>query len=105
MLAWGYNAFGQLGNGSATGSDTPVRVHLPPRATVVAVSAGGGFSLALTAAGRILTWGHNQFGQLGNGTMASSDTPVRVTIPAGLFASALAAGPTTRHSLAIVHRA
>ncbi len=105
VLAWGYNAFGQLGNGSTTGSDTPARVHLPPRTKVVAVSAGGGFSLALTAAGRILTWGHNQFGQLGNGTMASSDTPVRVSIPAGLFASALAAGPTTRHSLAIVHRA
>jgi alpha-tubulin suppressor-like RCC1 family protein len=105
VLAWGSNVFGQLGNGSTTGSDTPVRVKLPPRARVVAVSAGGGFSLALTPAGRILTWGHNQFGQLGNGTMVSSDTPVRVTIPAGLIASALAVGPTTRHSLTIVHRA
>jgi alpha-tubulin suppressor-like RCC1 family protein len=105
VLAWGYNAFGQLGNGSTTGSDTPVRVKLPPRANVVAVSAGGGFSLALTRAGHILAWGHNQFGQLGDGTMVSSDTPVRVAIPAGLVASALAAGPTTRHSLAIVHHA
>ncbi len=63
---------------------------------MVAVSAGGGFSFALTADGRSLTWGHNQFGQLGNGTMVSSHTPVRVTFPAGLFAIALAAGPTTR---------
>jgi hypothetical protein len=46
----------------------------------------------------------NAFGQLGNGTMISSDTPARVKIPAGLIASALAACPTTRHSLAIVHR-
>jgi hypothetical protein len=37
--------------------------------------------------------------------MTSSDTPVTVMIPAGLIASALAAGPTNQHSLAIVHRA
>ena len=72
---------------------------------MLAASAGGGFRLALTPAGRILAWGHNQFGQLGNGTMISTDTPVRVRIPAGLVASALAVGPTTRHNLAIVHRA
>ena len=42
------------------------------------------------------------FGQLGDGRMVSSDTPVRVRIPAGLVAVALAVGPTTRHSLAIV---
>jgi len=105
VLAWGSNAFGQLGNGTTTNSDIPVRVKLGAAAKVIAVSAGGGFSLALTQAGRILTWGHNQFGQLGNGTMISSHTPVRVTIPAGLIATALAAGPTTRHSLAIVRRA
>jgi alpha-tubulin suppressor-like RCC1 family protein len=69
------------------------------------VSAGGGFSLALTEANRILTCGHNQFGHLRNGTVVSSATPVRVRIPAGPFASALAGGPTTRHSLAIVYRA
>jgi hypothetical protein len=34
--------------------------------------------------------------------MISSDIPVVVTIPAGLLASALATGPTTTHSLAIV---
>jgi alpha-tubulin suppressor-like RCC1 family protein len=102
VLAWGSNAFGQLGNGTKTNSDIPVRVKLPAGARVLAVSAGGGFSLALTRAGRVLTWGHNQFGQLGNGTMISSDFPVVVTIPAGLVASALATGPTTRHSLAIV---
>ncbi len=104
VLAWGSNAFGQLGNGTRTNSDIPVRVRLPAGARVLAVSAGGGFSLALTRAGRVLTWGHNQFGQLGNGTMISSDIPVVVTIPAGLIASALATGPTTRHSLAIVQQ-
>lgn len=105
LLAWGSNAFGQLGNGTTASSDIPVRVKLGAGAKVIAVSAGGGFSLALTQAGRVLTWGHNQFGQLGNGTMISSDIPVMVAFPAGLVASALAAGPTTRHSLAIVHRA
>lgn len=102
VLAWGYNAFGQLGTGLADGSNVPVRVRLPAGVRVTQVSAGGGFSIALTAAGRLLAWGHNEFGQLGDGGTASSRLPVAVRLPAGMVATALAVGPTTRHSLAIV---
>lgn len=102
VLAWGDNAFGQLGNGRTRNSDLPVWARIPARARVTAVSAGGGFGLALTTAGRVLAWGHNVYGQLGNGTTRSSDLPVLVRLPGSLAAVALAAGPTTRHSLAIV---
>ena len=102
VLAWGYNAFGQLGTGVSHGSNIPVQVRLPGGVHVTQVSAGGGFSIALTSAGRILTWGHNEFGQLGDGSTASSRRPVAVLLPAGMVAIALAAGPTTRHNLAIV---
>jgi alpha-tubulin suppressor-like RCC1 family protein len=105
VLAWGLGSFGQLGDGSTASSDVPVYVHLPAGDKIIAVSAGGGFSLARTSAGRILAWGHNAFGQLGDASLASSDVPRRVGIPAGLTALGLAAGPTTRHSLAIVRRA
>jgi alpha-tubulin suppressor-like RCC1 family protein len=103
VLAWGYNAFGQLGDGTTRSRDIPVGVRLPARTRVIAISGGGGFGLALTAAGRILAWGHNVYGQLGDGTTRSSDIPVRVRIPPTLTVIALAVGPTTRHSLAIVH--
>jgi alpha-tubulin suppressor-like RCC1 family protein len=102
VLAWGYNAFGQLGTGVSHGSNIPVRVRLPAGVRVTQVSAGGGFSIALTSGGHILTWGHNEFGQLGDGGTASSRRPVAVLLPTGMVAIALAAGPTTRHNLAIV---
>jgi len=102
VLAWGWNVYGQLGDGTTRDRHVPVRVRLPAGVSVTAVSAGGGFSVALTSTGRILAWGHNQFGQLGDGRTASSRLPVTVRLPAGLVGLALAAGPTTRHSLAVV---
>ena len=102
VLAWGDNEFGQLGTGTTKGSDVPVAVQLPAGVRVIAVSAGGGFSLALTSSGDVLAWGHNEDGQLGDGTTLRSLTPVRVALPAGLAAVRLGAGPTTRHGLAIV---
>ncbi len=47
VLAWGNNFYGQLGNGSTTGSDVPVKVKLPKGTTVHQVAAGHGHSGAL----------------------------------------------------------
>jgi alpha-tubulin suppressor-like RCC1 family protein len=92
VLAWGNNEFGQLGNGNSGDSSTPVPVSLPPGTTVKAISAGGDHALALTSTGRVLAWGHNQFGELGNNTTTDSNTPVRVARPPGVSVTALAAG-------------
>jgi alpha-tubulin suppressor-like RCC1 family protein len=102
VLAWGWNVSGQLGNGTTRNSDVPVPVRLPAGVKVTAVSAGGGFSLALTSTGQILSWGTSTFGQLGNGSTRGHTTPVTVALPTGLIATALSAGPTTRHAMAIV---
>ena len=40
VLAWGYNAYGQLGNGGTGASDVPVNVSLPTGTKVTAVAAG-----------------------------------------------------------------
>ena len=65
MLAWGENQFGQLGDGTQTDSSVPVAVK-GPQSGVAAVAAGGGHSLALLSSGRVLAWGDNAFGQLGD---------------------------------------
>ncbi|WP_212960938.1 RCC1 domain-containing protein, partial [Salinispora arenicola] len=64
-----------------------------------AVAAGGNHSVALTSAGTVLAWGRNFFGQLGDGTVVDRSTPIMVSLPAGVTASAVAAGRI--HSLAL----
>jgi alpha-tubulin suppressor-like RCC1 family protein len=93
VLAWGYNGSGQLGDGTTTTSDTPVRTKLPTGAQATGISAGDNFALARTAKGHALAWGQNFSGQLGNGTTtADSLTPVRVGLPTGAVVTTMTAG-------------
>ena len=80
VVAWGANANGELGNATTEDSDVPVTVSLslPPGVTVKAISAGGSDSLALLSNGEVRAWGNNFLGELGNGTVTSSDVPVAV---------------------------
>lgn len=82
---WGFNANGQLGDGTRINSAIPVKVQLP--APVLEVSQGGslasnGQTIVRLTNGSIWTWGSNSRGQLGNGTRTSSDLPVQVLVPA-----------------------
>ncbi|MCW5983297.1 MAG: choice-of-anchor D domain-containing protein [Bryobacteraceae bacterium] len=96
VWAWGSNASGQLGNGSAGGSSS-VPVAVANLSGVVAISAGGSHSLALKTDQTAWAWGDNQHGQLGNGDYAGTfATPVAVKNLAGL--KAVAAGE--QHSIA-----
>jgi alpha-tubulin suppressor-like RCC1 family protein len=85
LASWGGNYFGQLGNGiplpHGRGSNTPVEVSGLDGAGLKAISAGGGYSLALTEDGTVWAWGLNQYGQLGDGTNTDSSTPVQVKDP------------------------
>jgi alpha-tubulin suppressor-like RCC1 family protein len=91
-LAWGNNTNGELGDGSVHNSSVPVVVRLPAGARVTSVKAGCYDSLALTSTGRVFAWGLNVFGELGNGTRRSSDTPVPVRLPRGARVTAISAG-------------
>jgi alpha-tubulin suppressor-like RCC1 family protein len=94
--SWGYNASGQLGDGSTAISREPVPVS--GLSGVTAVAAGGEHSLALLADGTVRAWGNNRSGQLGNGSTTSSHTPVLVSGLSGV--TAIAAGK--QYSLALL---
>jgi len=100
VLAWGWNPYGQLGDGTTITSTVPVAVSLPSGTTVTAIAAGFVHSLALTSTGQVLAWGSNTLGQLGNGTNTSSSIPVAVSLPSGTTVTAIAAGGS-HHSLAL----
>jgi hypothetical protein len=80
--AWGGNRRGQLGNGTTAGSPVPVKVA--GLSHVTGISAGYDSSIAtrtngISAITSVWTWGGNDFGQLGDGTLTSHSTPERVT--------------------------
>ncbi len=117
IRAWGFNGFGQLGNGVTASNQTPnswVPVAVRKSKSkdsltgVIAVAAGGYHSLALDRDSNVWSWGKYTNGQLGRGNSAfvnlSSQTADRVQLPiSGSYlsgATKLAAGGL--HSLALI---
>jgi hypothetical protein len=97
--AWGYNHYGQLGNGTYTNSNTPVVVSsLTGLTGVAAIAAGDSHSLAIKSGGTAWSWGYNSDGQLGIGSTTASNYPIQVAILTGVTAIEGGDG----HSLALI---
>jgi alpha-tubulin suppressor-like RCC1 family protein len=105
LYAWGYNGYGQLGNGTTTNAQVPVAVAAggaPPGTTFTQVAAGAQHTVALASSGQVYAWGDNDVGQLGNHSMTSSPVPVAVSagaIPPATTITQIAAGDS--HSLVL----
>ena len=83
---WGYNAAGQLGDGTTTNSAPPVEVHLPGpvrQAFQGGSGAKNGQTITILQNGSVWAWGNNDRGQLGIGNRTASKTPIRVRVPTG----------------------
>ncbi|MCX6864875.1 MAG: cadherin-like beta sandwich domain-containing protein [Verrucomicrobia bacterium] len=107
IASWGRNTNYQLGNNSTTDSSVPVlvdRTGVLSGKTVIAISAGSSYSLVLCADGTLAAWGYNSYGQLGNGTTASSGVPVlvdRTGVLAGKTVTAISISAGGAHSLVL----
>lgn len=77
VSCWGFNLDGQLGNGE-TNSRSATPVDVSGLSDARAIAAGGNFSCAVRANGRVVCWGGNASGQLGDGSLTPSATPVTV---------------------------
>ena len=78
VKCWGFNAFGQIGDGTTTNRRTPVDVVGLARG-VGAIAVGGHHACALTTAGAVKCWGENDWGELGDGTTTNRLTPIDVS--------------------------
>ncbi|MFL6335175.1 MAG: S8 family serine peptidase [Pyrinomonadaceae bacterium] len=102
VWGWGSNsvfggppAGGVLGLQNASSTATPVQIA--GLSNVTTVAAGGYHAVALKADGTLVSWGNNQYGQLGDGGGPSNPTPRAVS---GLSnVAAVAAG--LQHTLAL----
>ena len=72
VWSWGYNRYGQLGNGNTTNQANPVRViddaAMPVQNVVgIQTSAGSQHNFLVKEDGTLWSWGYNDYHQLGNG--------------------------------------
>jgi alpha-tubulin suppressor-like RCC1 family protein len=83
VFTWGWNAKGQLGDGTIEDRHSPVditsRFSLGSRDRIISLSLGAYHCIALSSQGRIYTWGENEWGQLGDGTTVNRNAPNEIT--------------------------
>jgi len=73
---WGYNFWGQLGNGTKANSQVPIQMVGGLSFSVL--SGGEDHTCGVTASGVAYCWGSGGSGQLGTGSTSSSPLPVEV---------------------------
>lgn len=96
VFSWGYNGFGQLGDGTLIDKSGPVEITSLGADNTSVFSAGGanGASGCTKADGTIRLWGMNGGGSCGDGTVVNKTTPFAPTLTgnggivfAGIFGS------------------
>ena len=90
VYSWGENIEGQLGDGTFTQRNAPIRVSgiggTGFLQDIRFISGGNGEAFAITENDEILSWGGNDFGQLGRGTTTAGE----------VFPDYVLTGPGTR---------
>jgi len=105
VWAWGNNEEGQLGDGTTANQKCAVQVtdSMGNLTSVVHISAGWRFSVAVKSDGSVWAWGDNLYGQLGNNNVPNdSSVAVQVQDAAGGNLSGVASvSAGGHHTLAI----
>ena len=76
LWTWGWNNYGQLGNGTQTDCYIPKQIQT--ETSFSQIGAMSDFSVALDIDGNIWAWGNNGGGQLGDGTTVNKTKPQKI---------------------------
>ncbi|MCU1356735.1 MAG: regulator of chromosome condensation, partial [Acidimicrobiales bacterium] len=80
LYCWGWNSFGQIGDGTQTARQFPKALSSPLTSGVTSVSEGDQYTCAV-ASGAVYCWGLNDQGQVGDGTTTTRLAPLAVQAP------------------------
>ena len=100
MYCWGYNSYGQLGNGGTTRAGIPMPVPLDSTQSPTDIQVGLFHSCALFDSGEMSCWGDNAYGQIGDGTPISGGWHLPKTLVLNHEVLSISVGH--RHSCAIL---
>jgi cysteine-rich repeat protein len=78
VKCWGYNSYGQLGNGNTSQQSRPVQVSGLSGAVTISRGHAAWHTCASKNDGSVVCWGRNNNGQLGIGNNSSQNTPQSV---------------------------
>lgn len=84
VYSFGKNDYGQLGLGHARNAKVPSLVKISTSDSdekIVDVSCGYYHTVVITEKGKLITWGRNDYGQLGIGSKDHKNTPQYVPLP------------------------
>ena len=94
LWSWGYNDYGQLGQGDTTNLSSPKQIGA--LTTWSALASGFWSTVATKTDGTLWSWGYNNHGQLGQGDTTDLSSPKQV----GSLTAWLALASGDYHTLA-----
>lgn len=97
--AWGWNAWGNLGNGDTNQRLVPDWLSPNAPASWFRLSAGYDFSLGVDGNGQLWSWGRNQYGQIGAPSSQAYSAEPGQWISSPLLWESISAG--NRHGMAV----